>query len=141
MDFQFSCTVTYYLDGGAITDWITKVSSFTLGVALFVQWFLTSFVMTRFRVGAALLVLPVAALMGSVGFLAASILLIGSLLNTSDNGFAYSINQSAKEVLCTPTTRAEKYQAKAIIDMFVQRFAKTVAVVLSLAGRSLSYLR
>ncbi len=133
MDFQYSSTITYYLDGDAITAWVATVSSFTNWVALFVQLFLTSFVMTRFGVGAALLVLPVAALLGSVGFLAAPILLIGSFLNTSDNGFAYSINQSAKEVLYTPTTKAEKYQAKAIIDMFVQRFAKAVAVVLSLA--------
>lgn len=31
-----------------------------------------------------------------------------------------------------PTTHLEKYQAKAFIDMFVQRFAKAVAVGLNL---------
>ncbi len=31
-----------------------------------------------------------------------------------------------------PTTRDEKYKAKAFIDMFVQRFAKALAVGLSL---------
>ena len=50
----------------------------------------------------------------------------------SDNGFNNSINQSAREVLYTPTTRREKYQAKAFIDMFLQRFAKALAVGLSL---------
>ena len=44
----------------------------------------------------------------------------------------YSINQSAKEALYVPTTREEKYKAKAFIDMFVQRFAKALAVVVSL---------
>ena len=48
------------------------------------------------------------------------------------NGYSYSINQSAKEVLYVPTTRDEKYKAKAFIDMFVQRFAKALAVGLSL---------
>ena len=89
--------------------------------------------MTRFGVGAALLVLPAAALCGSLGFLAVPALWIGSALNTTDNGFSYSINQSAKEVLYVPTTRLEKYQAKAFIDMFVQRFAKALAVGLNLA--------
>jgi len=132
MDFQFSSTISHYLDGDAITLQFARVFAVTNSVALFVQLFLTSFVMTRFGVGAALLFLPVAALLGSAGFLFAPVLLLGGFLNTADGGFAYSINQSAKEVLYTPTGRAEKYQAKAFIDMFVQRFAKAVAVGLSL---------
>ena len=132
MDFQFSSTISYYLDGDAISAQFARVFALTNGVALFVQVFLTGFVMTRFGVGAALLFLPVVALMGSVGFMAAPILWAGSLLNTADNGFAYSINQSGKEALYTPTSKAEKYQAKAFIDMFVVRFAKAVAVGLSL---------
>ena len=40
--------------------------------------------------------------------------------------------QSAKEALYVPTTRDEKYKAKAFIDMFVQRFAKAIAVGVSL---------
>ena len=89
--------------------------------------------MTRFGVGAALLVLPAAALCGSLGFFAVPALWVGSALNTTDNAFSYSINQSAKEVLYVPTSRLEKYQAKAFIDMFVQRFAKALAVALNLA--------
>ena len=42
------------------------------------------------------------------------------------------VNQSAKEALYVPTSREEKYKAKAFIDMFVQRFAKAVAVGVSL---------
>ena len=36
-----------------------------------------------------------------------------------------------------PTSRDEKYKAKAFIDMFVQRFAKAIAVLLSLAITSI----
>ena len=54
------------------------------------------------------------------------------MLSTADNGFSYSINQSAKEALYVPTSDAEKYRAKAFIDMFVQRFAKAIAVLISL---------
>ena len=59
-------------------------------------------------------------------------LFTGSALYICDNGFNNSINQSSREVLYVPTTRQEKYQAKAFIDMFVQRFAKALAVGLSL---------
>ena len=54
---------------------------------------------------------------------------LAEFLNTADNAFSYSINQSAKEALYVPTTEDEKYKAKAFIDMFVQRAAKAVAVM------------
>lgn len=132
MDFQFSATIAHYLDGPAIGAQFAKVFNFTNRVAFFVQLFLTSFVMARFGVGVALMFLPIAALLGSTAFLVAPVLLVGSALNTADNGFSYSINQSAKEVLYVPTSPDEKYKAKAFIDMFVQRFAKALAVGLSL---------
>ena len=61
----------------------------------------------------------------------------GSMLSTTDNALNYSLNQSTKEALYTPTTRDEKYKAKAFIDMFVQRFAKVLAVGVSLLVTSL----
>ncbi len=133
MDFQFKSTIAYYLDGPAISVHIATVQAISNGVSFFIQIFLTSLVMRRFGVGMALLVLPVMALAGSVGFLFTPLLFTGSALYICDNGFNNSINQSSKEVLDVPTTREEKYQAKAFIDMFVQRFAKALAVGLSLA--------
>ncbi len=132
MDFQFTSTVAHYLDGPAIGQQFSTVFAITNAVSLLVQLLLTSFVMSRLGVGVALLVLPVAVLTGSAGFIALPILWMGSALNTLDNGFSYSINQSAKESLYVPTTADEKYKAKAFIDMFVQRFAKALAVGLSL---------
>jgi len=132
LDFQFTSTIAHYLDGPAIGKQFSLMFTITNWVSMFVQLFLTSFIMTRFGVTIALLVLPVAAAFGSMGFVVAPVLWVGSFLNTADNGFAYSINQSAKETLYTPTTRDEKYKAKAFIDMFVQRFAKAIAVGVSL---------
>ena len=132
MDFQFTSTVAHFLSGPAIGKQFATVFAITNLVSMFVQLFLTSLVMSRLGVGVALLVLPVAALAGSTGFMALPVLWMGSALNTLDNGFSYSINQSAKESLYVPTTKEEKYKAKAFIDMFVQRFAKAVAVGVSL---------
>ncbi|PQJ34152.1 hypothetical protein BSZ35_05640 [Salinibacter sp. 10B] len=102
-------------------------------VSVGVQLFLTSFVMKRFGIGTALLFLPVAILMGSVAYLAVPFLGAAVFMSVSDNSLNYSINQSAKEALYTPTSRDAKYKGKAFIDMFVQRFAKVVAVGLNLA--------
>ena len=132
MDFQFTSTIAHYLSGPAIGKQFATVFAITNIVSMLVQLFLTSFVMSRLGVGVALMVLPLAALAGSMGFMALPFLVMGSALNTLDNGFSYSINQSAKEALYVPTTRDEKYKAKAFIDMFVQRFAKAVAVGVSL---------
>ncbi len=132
LDFQFTATVEHYVAAADIASHFSTVYTITNFMAMFVQLFLTSFIMTRFSVKTALMILPGAILFASMGFAAAPVLIIGSALNTVDNGFSYSINQSAKETLYVPTTRNEKYKAKAFIDMFVQRFAKVLAVGISL---------
>lgn len=136
-DFMFTTTVTHYLSGPDIGRQFSRVFALTNWVSMLVQFFLTSLVMTRLGMATALMVLPVALLTGSAAFLAVPILWTGSLLNTADNGFSYSINQSAKEALYVPVARDEKYQAKAFIDMFVQRAAKAVAVLVSLGVSSM----
>jgi AAA family ATP:ADP antiporter len=132
IDFQFTFTVSHYLDGADIGRHFALVFSITNWVSLLVQLFLTSFIMTRFGLATALLVLPFTIALGSSAFLLFPALWVGSMLSTADNGFSYSINQSAKEALYVPTSEAEKYRAKAFIDMFVQRFAKAIAVLISL---------
>jgi len=136
-DFQFTATISHYLDGKAIGKQISTAYTIQNWVSMFVQIFLTGFIMTRFGVKTALIFLPITILLGSAGFLAMPILWVGSLLPTLDNSFNYSINQSSKEALYVPTTRDEKYKAKAFIDMFVQRFAKVLAVVVSLVITSI----
>ncbi|MCH8955404.1 hypothetical protein IIA28_08850, partial [candidate division KSB1 bacterium] len=132
LDFQFTATISHYLDGPDLKRHFATIYALSAIVALLVQIFLTSFVMTRFGLKTALLVLPVAIVIGSAGFLAVPILWAGSLLNTADSGFSYGLNQSAKETLYVPTSKDEKYKAKAFIDMFVQRFAKVLAIGVSL---------
>ena len=133
-DFQFSATVEHFDELGVIEKgtFIPTTYAITNSVALLVQAFGTSFVMSRFRLTIALLVLPFAVLSSSMVYMLLPLAATGALLNTADNSLSYSLNQSAKEALYTATTREQKYQAKAFIDMFVQRFAKTVGVGLSL---------
>lgn len=137
LDFQFTSTIAHYLEGAEIGRQFSTMFAITNWVSLLVQLFLTSFIMTRFGLKTALMILPLMAMIGSLAFMAFPVLWVGSFLNTADNGFSYSINQSAKEALYVPTSRDEKYKAKAFIDMFVQRFAKAIAVGVSLTITSI----
>ena len=138
IDFQFTSTIAHYLSGPAIGAQFALAYTVTNWVSFLVQLFLTGLIMSRFGVGVALLVLPASVALGSSAFLLFPILWTGTLLTAADNAFGYSINQSAKEALYVPTSPAEKYRAKAFIDMFLQRFAKAVAVLISL-GLTLAF--
>lgn len=133
VDFQLGATIERHVTDALERDrYFGLVAQAQSIAAIIVQLFFTSFVMRRFGVGTALLAMPVAILFGSVGFLLLPTLTFAMLMSVSDNSMNYSINQSAKETLYVPTSLEEKYQAKAFIDMFVQRFAKVIAVCLNL---------
>ncbi len=101
-------------------------------LALIIQVFVTGWILKRWGVGVALLILPFATLFGSVGFLLLPTLASAMFLSVSDNALNYSVNQSAKETLYVPTDSEERIAAKTVIDVFVQRFAKAFAVILNL---------
>jgi ATP:ADP antiporter, AAA family len=132
LDFQFSATVSHYLRGPAIGEQLATVFLVTNVVSLCVQLLCTRFVMERLGVRAALSVLPFAVLVVASGFALMPLLWVGSSLSIADNALNYSMNQSARESLYVPAQPREKYQAKAFIDIVVQRAAKACGVVLSL---------
>lgn len=132
LDFQFTATIEALVPPAEQGAAFANVFAATNVFAMVVQLFLTTAILKRFGVRGALLVMPVVVLAMSIGFFAAPTVLFAALLSGSDNGLNYSLNQSAREALYTVTSRTEKYQAKAFIDMFVQRFAKALAVGLSL---------
>ncbi|MFT3921604.1 MAG: Npt1/Npt2 family nucleotide transporter [Myxococcales bacterium] len=133
MDFQFSATVSHYLEGAAIKEQLASVFLVTNVVSLLVQLLFTRFVMQELGIRAALSVLPFVVLVVAGGFAIMPLLWVGSSLSIADNALNYSVNQSARESLYVPASALEKYQAKAFIDIFVQRSAKAVGVVLSFA--------
>jgi AAA family ATP:ADP antiporter len=133
VDFQLAVVVERQVTSAVERDaFFGMIGQATSLVSIAVQLLLTSFVMKRYSVKVALLFLPLAILGGTLGFVAVPTLLFVGFMSVSDNALNYSINQSAKEALYTPTTQDEKYKAKSFIDMFVQRAAKVAAVALNL---------
>ncbi len=135
LDFQFSATGQHFAKQGIIdrSTYFTRTYAVTNWLALLIQVFGTSALLSRFRATVPLLVLPTAALTASGMYLLFPAIWSGAALSVADNGLNYSVNQSAREALYTAVSTEEKYKAKAFIDMFVQRFAKALAVGVSLA--------
>ena len=141
MNFQLGVIVEQQITGGPAKDaFFGRIGQITGLVSIGVQLFGTTYILRNLGVGAGLLFLPAVAMLGSVGFLVVPSLALASFMRVGDNALNYSVNQSAKEALYTPTSQDAKYKAKAFIDMFVQRFGKVVAVGLNLALSALTVI-
>lgn len=133
IDFQLSASVERYISASLERDqFFGLLGQIQSSASILIQMFLTSFIMRRFGVGAALTLLPASIMLGSIGFVVTPSLAFAAVMSASDNSLNYSLNQSAREALYVPTSRAQKYRAKAFIDMFVQRFAKVLSVFINL---------
>ncbi len=138
IDFQLATVVEAKIPEELKKDaFFATVGQYTGIASILIQLFLTSWVMRRFNVKAALALLPIAIFFSSLGFFIFPVLAFVAAMSVSDNSMNYSINQCAKETLYTPTPPNIIYMAKAFIDMFVQRFAKVLSVILNLAFVSL----
>lgn len=132
LDFQFTSAVVHRAAKADIDNVFATVFMVTNIAALTIQLSLTSVVLRRLGLRVALMIMPMAVLIVSGGFFIVPSLLLGGALSSVDHSLNYSLNQSAREALYTPTSRAQKYAAKAFIDMFVQRFGKALAVVINI---------
>jgi len=110
-----------------------------LGLFSFLLVFVAgSRIIERFGVRVTLLILPVVLLVGTAALLVFPMkLLASSLLKGSDTALRHSIDKSAVELLYLPVEPAVKVEAKAVIDMVLQRIADAVGGVLLLAMTSL----
>jgi AAA family ATP:ADP antiporter len=146
-DYQFS-RFTQELKGLAETQaYMTNASFYANLLAVVVQLFLVSFIMRKFGLTTALLILPVALIASSTSFFLAPTLLVAMFLFVSDNGLNYSIQQTSRESLYVVTSPEAKYKSRAFTNMFIQRLAKGLGIfilfglgLLGLRGASFRYL-
>ncbi|MBI1750407.1 MAG: hypothetical protein HY234_16010 [Acidobacteria bacterium] len=105
---------------------------FYAGIAgLLVQLLVTSRFLRRFGLGAALFVVPVAMLVGSVGvlFWGGVTIWAAIFLRSGINVFQYSIDKPSVELLYLPVASDIKNQVKSFIDTVVWRFGDGFAAV------------
>ncbi|HET7693981.1 MAG TPA: Npt1/Npt2 family nucleotide transporter [Gemmatimonadota bacterium] len=132
LDYQFKNELESVEGTEATSAFYANIGVIINTVSVITQFFLVSFIMRRFGITTALLVLPAAMLISSGVYFAIPVLWAGSLLTVSDNAFNYSINQTSRETLYVPTDADVKYKARAFGNMFVQRFGKGIAILMAL---------
>ena len=132
LDYQYKLAAETLAGTGATQAFFGQIGVIVGVVSVVTQLFLVSFVIRMFGIGTALMVLPAAMMLASGVYFAAPILWTSALLYISDNAFAYSINQTARETLYVPMSADVKYKARAFANMFVQRTGKSAAILMAI---------
>ena len=101
--------------------------------AFFLNLFLTSRFLKIFRMRLIILLTPLVLLLCSVSIIFVPLTLLSvSVLKGTDEGLAFSLHQSVRELLYIPVSSELKRKVKPFIDMFINRGAKVFAALLLL---------
>jgi AAA family ATP:ADP antiporter len=121
-----------------VRDWTTAFyGSFFFWVnvsALVLQALLASRLLRYGGFGLILLLLPAISLVTYSAMAFLPILLVVRVMKTAENSTAYSINNTARQVLWLPTTAEMKYKAKPAIETLFVRFGDGLAAATTLVG-------
>jgi ATP:ADP antiporter, AAA family len=100
--------------------------------AILVQLVATRWLLLRFGVGAALILLPFALASGAIGFLIYPTLLVAGIVKFSDGTIRYSLQEATTEVLYLPLPSRVRARVRPMIDMFGMRLFDGLAGLLIL---------
>ncbi len=140
IDFQFSSVVDEYYRGAGYVQPKDAMQAFfglffagLLTFSFFLNFFLTSRILRSFGIRFTLLLTPSILVLCSLGIIFAPFtLLLVIFIKGSDEGLAFSLHQSVREILYIPVASDLKTRVKPFIDMFINRFAKVFAAILLL---------
>jgi AAA family ATP:ADP antiporter len=122
-------TVKEYI-GKFYSDFFFAVN--LLGVVL--QLFVVSRILKYLGVRAAVLALPLLAVMGYAALAFFPVLAVVRWVKTAENATDYSLQNTVRNVLFLPTTREQKYKAKQAIDGFFVRSGDVLSALLVYVG-------
>jgi AAA family ATP:ADP antiporter len=103
-------------------------------VSALIQAFLVSRILKHLGVRAALLFLPVVAMIGYGAMAFLPILAFIRAVKVAENSLDYSLQNTTKNALYLPTSREAKYKAKQANDTFFVRFGDVLSAGLVFAG-------
>lgn len=109
-------------------------------VGLLAQLFIVARLIGRVGVRWALLALPLLATGGYLLMAVFPVLGVARWAKTAENSTDYSLQNTVRNMLFLPTSRAEKYKAKQAIDTFFVRMGDVMAALLVLLGTSVIHL-
>jgi AAA family ATP:ADP antiporter len=121
----------------AIGDFYAGFFSIVNLAGLLIQLFLVSRIVRWFGVNRALMVLPLVATGGYILIALFPVLGAARWAKTAENATDYSLQNTVRNMLFLPTTRAEKFKAKQAIDVFFVRAGDVLAALVVLGGTTL----
>lgn len=127
VDYQFKVVAASRLQGDALAAYFGYFSAVVGALAIGMQLFGTSRLLSRVGVIGALAVLPVSLAVGDLALAVAGTLWAASLAKGADTLFRYSVNDATTQILYLPVAAPVRVAAKAFVDGVV----KPVAVGLS----------
>jgi ATP:ADP antiporter, AAA family len=131
-DFGVSVVFEHtYSDEAELAKMYGRLGWVVSATAIIGQLVIVPLLLPRKRI--ALVVPPLVMLAGAVGVVALPVIATAFVLAAADRGLNYSVHQVTKESLYVPLSDNQKYQAKAFIDMFVDRAAKATAAFVLIA--------
>lgn len=132
VQFQFSVVATARLAGDAdrLTAFFGEFNFYLGLLALLVQITATGPVLRRFGIAVAILVLPVALLLGSSLVVLFPVLWAVLLTSGLDQSLRFSLHMASFELLYLPLAVGVRTNVKATIDMIVSRLADGVGGIL-----------
>jgi AAA family ATP:ADP antiporter len=116
--------------------WMANRGMLVNGVGAAVQLAVTPFVLRRYGPRVALVVLPIFTMAGGAALGAHEALAVAFGVTAIGEGLAYTLNQSAKELMYVPGDHSLKYQAKALVDVFCFRLGEVLASLMVLGGQT-----
>ncbi|MBF0500935.1 MAG: hypothetical protein HQM09_12430 [Candidatus Riflebacteria bacterium] len=107
------------------------------GLSLFMQFFVTSYVMRTGSPWVGLALMPGTQIIASLILLGSPSLNLAAIFSIIRYALNYSTGRAVRELFFTPLAREEKYQGKGFIDTFIFRAGDGMASSLLLAGIAL----
>ncbi len=134
VEFQFSAMAkASYTTEAALTAFLGSFYGIYLNLVTFVlQFFLTTFVVSRFGVGGTLQIMPVAISITSLMTIFSPSLLSTAAVRLTEAATRYSFNKTGMELLYLPLPMELKNRTKAFVDIFVDRFGRGLGAVVLL---------
>ncbi len=128
VDYQFKITASYaYPAQDELVNFFGLFYALTGAAAFIVQFFLTGRILSRFGVLVGLIILPLAILSGSIGFLMVPVMAAIFLPKFADQVFKFTINNATIQLLWLPVSPKSKKETKPIIDGTIKAFMEGFA--------------
>jgi len=146
VDYQFKITASNaYPTQDELVNFFGLFYALTGAAAFIVQFFLTGRILSRFGVLVGLMILPLAVLSGSIGFLMVPVMAAIFVPKFADQVFKFTINNATIQLLWLPVPPKSKIVTKPIIDGTIKAFMEgfaglSIFIVATKLGVPIHYL-